>query len=314
VTDVLVALAGGGAALGAALGHLVRRGVWPLLRMSPPTFRAPWIEVAGAELFAIAGALRAKEIAAGAAMPAGVLVADAVFLTLLLALLSVDLVYKYLPDPLNYAGIVLGVTLSAAFPGAGVPRGDALVASLMGAAAGAGVLWALRFASSRLFGLETMGLGDVKLMGAVGAFLGPLAVLQSMLAGMLIGVVLGGFARLATGKPHFAFGPSLALGGMTVRLAGPRLVAAWRGYIEWTAQLGPNFALAVCAVGLVVCVGLVIRIRRRAEEIQREVDEDYERIDAQVEGAPDEGPPPPAWVWVLAILAPLGLLAWILAG
>src|SRR5690606_13484406 len=49
---------------------------------------------------------------------------------------------------------------------------DALSGALLGYLVGAGVVWAVRILGSLGFGKEAMGLGDVHLMGAVGACLG----------------------------------------------------------------------------------------------------------------------------------------------
>jgi prepilin signal peptidase PulO-like enzyme (type II secretory pathway) len=70
-------------------------------------------------------------------------------------------------------------------------------------------------------------MGDVKLLGALGLFLGPF-VLMSLFIGSLIGVVAGVVAgrgqKLADRR--IPFGPWLAAGGVITALAG-RGVLAW---------------------------------------------------------------------------------------
>ncbi len=72
-----------------------------------------------------------------------------------------------------------------------------------------------------------MGLGDVKLLAMIGAFLGWRGVLVTILAGSLTGSVLGLFFMLAYRKDSkFAlpFGPFLALGAAVYLFYGDWLV------------------------------------------------------------------------------------------
>ena len=72
-------------------------------------------------------------------------------------------------------------------------------------------------------------MGDVKLLGAMGLFLGPY-VLLALFVGSLAGVVGGLAGAVRSGESATArripFGPYLALGGVVVTLAGP-LMWAW---------------------------------------------------------------------------------------
>ena len=63
-----------------------------------------------------------------------------------------------------------------------------------------------------------LGLGDVKLLGMIGAVVGPLGVLDTILASSLVGLVLGGaqaLARGALGRP-FGFAPAIAVGTVAI--------------------------------------------------------------------------------------------------
>ena len=72
-----------------------------------------------------------------------------------------------------------------------------------------------------------MGMGDVKLAGVMGLYLGT-AVIPAMLvaffAGSLLGAVMMLREGLAARKKGVPFGPFLALGGLAGTLAGPILV------------------------------------------------------------------------------------------
>ena len=72
-----------------------------------------------------------------------------------------------------------------------------------------------------------MGMGDVKLAGVMGIFLG-LSVVPALFVAFLSGTVvgLGIMAREGRGarKKGVPFGPFLALGGIVAVLAGPELI------------------------------------------------------------------------------------------
>ena len=75
---------------------------------------------------------------------------------------------------------------------------------------------------------EAMGLGDVKFMAAIGAFLGWEAVVFTLVVASMVGAVYGGI-MVALRKQEWSgrlyFGPFLALAATLWIFAGPRLVA-----------------------------------------------------------------------------------------
>jgi len=75
-------------------------------------------------------------------------------------------------------------------------RGAALVASLGGIAVGAGVLLAIGWVGERLYGRDAMGLGDVKLLAAGGALVGP--------GGALAALVVASFCASLAGVANMA--------------------------------------------------------------------------------------------------------------
>ena len=103
---------------------------------------------------------------------------------LLLVLAFIDWERLVLPDVLTLAGAVLGLALSG-------PRTDLdLPGSAAGAAVGAGLLWLLRTLWLWLRGVEAVGLGDLKLLLMIGAFLGPAPTLAAVTLASAIGVVV----------------------------------------------------------------------------------------------------------------------------
>jgi leader peptidase (prepilin peptidase) / N-methyltransferase len=73
-----------------------------------------------------------------------------------------------------------------------------------------------------------MGMGDVKLAGVLGLYLGS-SVAPAILVATLSGVIVGAFVMAHTGvqqgrKTAIPFGPFLAVGGVVGLLAGPAIV------------------------------------------------------------------------------------------
>ncbi len=102
-------------------------------------------------------------------------------------LCAIDLKLRLLPDELTLALAVLGIVFRVmATPWAG-PWYDGLA----GLALGGGGLLAVRALANRIYGFETMGLGDIKLIAAGGIWLGPQGILAAICVGALAGIVHG---------------------------------------------------------------------------------------------------------------------------
>jgi leader peptidase (prepilin peptidase)/N-methyltransferase len=107
----------------------------------------------------------------------------------------VDFEHFIIPDSVTIGGMIAGPILSAICP---VLHGQeiwwrGLVSSSIGLLAGFGILFAIAELGTRAFKKEAMGFGDVKLMGAIGAFLGWKAVLFTVFASSLLGSIVGVF-------------------------------------------------------------------------------------------------------------------------
>jgi leader peptidase (prepilin peptidase) / N-methyltransferase len=142
-----------------------------------------------------------------------------------LALLAIDAEFQILPDLVTLPGIAIGLLLAI-----GSVRRTPLTA-LIGAALGAGGLFLLAFLYEKIAGQEGMGLGDVKMLGMIGALLGPAGVLVTVLAASLSGSVVGialMIARGADGKMRLPFGVFLALGAIGAWFFADPLIARYR--------------------------------------------------------------------------------------
>ena len=90
--------------------------------------------------------------------------------------------------------------------------------SFWGYLVGCGVVWATRIFGTLGFGKEAMGLGDVHLMGAVGAVIGPIWVVIAFFIAPFFGLAWA-VARMFFKKTHeIPYGPFLSLGVFAVMI------------------------------------------------------------------------------------------------
>lgn len=79
------------------------------------------------------------------------------------------------------------------------------IAMVIGGMAGYALLWTIRFFGNKYYGQDSLGLGDVKLLGASGLWLGFDGVLFAMtigaLAGLIHGLIYAAYKKLALKKP-----------------------------------------------------------------------------------------------------------------
>ena len=148
------------------------------------------------------------------------------FAAAMVVLFVIDLQHRILPNVITLPGVVIGVAASVLFePG--------LLASLIGVAAGGGVLWAVGEAYFRIRGEEGMGMGDVKMLAMVGAFLGWQLMLVTLLVASLAGSVFGGGMILTNrGSMKYALplGSFLAAGALITTHLGQPLLDWYLGF------------------------------------------------------------------------------------
>jgi leader peptidase (prepilin peptidase) / N-methyltransferase len=160
--------------------------------------------------------------------PPGPLLATRLILVcILIALFGIDLEHQILPNVITLPGIAVGVLLSLIAPPGWK---DALIGVLLGG----GVLYAIAGAYYLWRREEGMGMGDVKMLAMIGAFLGWKAVLVTLVlssfAGAIIGVALMAVQR-GTMKFALPFGTFLAIGAIVAMFAGEPLVAWYAGFL-----------------------------------------------------------------------------------
>jgi leader peptidase (prepilin peptidase)/N-methyltransferase len=177
---------------------------------------------------------------------------DLVFVTAIVALVFIDAEHMILPNAITYPGIVFSLIARLAVPYLmGAPHFDDLpmlingalagiplwAASLIGAGIGAlvggGSLWLMGWAWEKLRGVEAMGLGDVKMMFMVGAYLGWRLTILNIFLGVLSGSLIGVGLMMRQGKRDMQmllpFGVFLGIGAIAALLIGTHIVEWYAG-------------------------------------------------------------------------------------
>jgi leader peptidase (prepilin peptidase)/N-methyltransferase len=188
---------------------------------APISGRYPLVELGTAIVFVVQGASVGGSPLQDPAI-AIALGSRLVLSALLVALLVTDLETFRLPNPLTYFGILAGLAFSLAGP-------PGVWSSVLGAALGAGLLLGIRQAWWLAKGVDAMGLGDVKMLAMIGAFLGwPhvwVVLLFSSVAGSIIGLGMAVAGR-GTMQSKLPFGVFLSLAALASSFWG-------QAFIEW---------------------------------------------------------------------------------
>jgi leader peptidase (prepilin peptidase)/N-methyltransferase len=95
--------------------------------------------------------------------------------------------------------------------------------SLWGYFVGCGVVWATRILGTLGFGKEAMGMGDVHLMGAAGAVIGPIFVIIAFFIAPFFGLVWAGLQMFFKKTRQIPYGPFLSLAIFVVMIFHDRL-------------------------------------------------------------------------------------------
>jgi leader peptidase (prepilin peptidase)/N-methyltransferase len=149
------------------------------------------------------------------------------FACAMIVLFVVDLQHKILPNEITLPGVVVGLVLS------GVTGEPGWISSLIGIAVGAGTLFAIAEAYYRVRGEEGLGMGDVKMLAMIGAFLGwkmvLLTLVLSSISGSIVGVAIL-LVKKESLKYALPFGTFLAIGALLSAVAGDALLTWYFGF------------------------------------------------------------------------------------
>jgi leader peptidase (prepilin peptidase)/N-methyltransferase len=211
---------------------------WVVLRgrcrscKAPINARYPAVELLTALLFALV--LLQQGMTAG-------LLPDLIFTAALVALVFIDAEHMILPDAITLPGVGFALVARALVPNlygveflregalSGWPDvGLSLTNAVLGAAVGGGTLWLVGWLWERVRGVEAMGLGDVKMMFMVGAYLGWPLTLVTLFLGVVAGALTGVALMLRRGERDMRmmlpFGIFLGAGAFASLLAGRAMV------------------------------------------------------------------------------------------
>ena len=184
--------------------------------------RYPLVEAGTACIFAILWIQYPPQLfAAYSLLIAGLIVAS-----------GIDLDYLVIPDALTIGGVVAGISLSYLIPSLQGKEDavDAMIRSALSASVAGGALWLIAKVASWLLQKEAMGIGDAKLLAALGAFLGwqslPFILAISSLIGTIIGIGILKQRKQKLGV-KVPFGPYLALAALLWLLGGAKVVAKY---------------------------------------------------------------------------------------
>jgi leader peptidase (prepilin peptidase)/N-methyltransferase len=178
---------------------------------APISVRYPIVEALTAAMFATAwwwygpGPLLASRLLFGCA---------------LIVLFAIDLEHHLLPNIITIPGVVIGFLLSFINP-------PGWKASLLGIVLGGGVLFLIAEGYYRFRREEGLGMGDVKMLAMIGAFLGWRLMLLSLMLASVAGSLIG-IALIVTGrgdmKYALPFGTFLAIGAAFSAAVGQPII------------------------------------------------------------------------------------------
>lgn len=148
------------------------------------------------------------------------LAARLVFLSALIALAVTDLRERLLPNAITLPGIAAGLAFSVVAP-------PGVLNALLGVFIGGIVPFLVGEIYYRVRGIEGLGMGDVKMLAMIGAFLGAPLTLLTLFAASFLGVIVGVPLMILTRNRQYPvpFGTLLSVSAFAAAFAGARVLA-----------------------------------------------------------------------------------------
>lgn len=173
-------------------------------------------------------------------LPLHFLVVYWIWIALMIVGSFIDFDHQLLPDFVTVGGMALGLVANAYdsfFFWGKIYWENYLLYCVGGLAFGFGLMWLVRWLGSKAFKREAMGMGDVLLMGAVGALFGPVAVLATVMlssvAGSIVGLGMILASKVKLGRfVAIPYGPYICLGCLAWMFFGAELVTWYLGLFK----------------------------------------------------------------------------------
>jgi leader peptidase (prepilin peptidase)/N-methyltransferase len=147
---------------------------------------------------------------------------------ILIALSAIDFATYRLPNAITLTGAIAAVILTVIF------KRDYLVLMLLGGLTGLSLLMLMGLIGSLLFRKPSLGMGDIKLAGMIGLFLGPARTVGMFFLGVFLGAIVGGLVLIMGTKKmgqKIPFGPYLAAGAVLALIYGKELWECYMGIV-----------------------------------------------------------------------------------
>ena len=148
------------------------------------------------------------------------------FACAMIVLFVIDLQHRILPNVITVPGVVVGFAVSLWLP-------PGWLSSSLGLLLGGGVLFLIGEVYYRTRGIEGMGMGDVKMLAMIGAFLGWPLMLLTLILATFSGAIVG-LAMIVSGrggaKAALPFGTFLAVGALVSAVVGQPIVDWYLGF------------------------------------------------------------------------------------
>lgn len=144
----------------------------------------------------------------------------------LIVVTFIDLATYEIPDYISLGGILAGLVFSAVYPSVfnTEERLLSMSRSFLGVISGGGAIYMMGLLGTIAFKKEAMGGGDVKLMGAIGAFLGWKLTILAFFIAPFFGAIFGLIIKAKQDKSVIPYGPFLALGAVIAIFFGEGIV------------------------------------------------------------------------------------------
>lgn len=130
---------------------------------------------------------------------------------MLLSAFVIDYRLQIIPNRLNLTMFEIGMVIAFLF---GTSNVAITIDMLLGMLAGGGIFLAITLIGGLIYGKEAMGLGDVKLMGALGLYFGLSNIIIIAMMSFLIGAILGIIlivGKIKKSDEYIPFGPFIVI-------------------------------------------------------------------------------------------------------